>query len=58
MNRAPRWDIRQIGLILAALIVETLLPVDAPILLAIDETLMRRRGPEGARRLRVGALGL
>jgi DDE superfamily endonuclease len=40
-----RWDVRQVGLILACLVVELLLPPDAPILLAIDETLTRRRGP-------------
>ena len=41
-----RWDVRQVGLILAALVVELLLPPDAAILLAIDETLTRRRGPK------------
>jgi hypothetical protein len=41
-----RWDVRQVGLILAALVVERLLPPDDPILLAIDETLTRRRGPK------------
>jgi hypothetical protein len=40
-----RWDTRQVGLILAALVVDLLTVPDAPILLAIDETLIRRRGP-------------
>jgi len=40
-----RWDVQQVGLILAALVVEILLPPDAAIMLAIDETLTRRRGP-------------
>jgi hypothetical protein len=41
-----RWDVDQVGMILAALVVELLLPRDAAILLAIDETLTRRRGPK------------
>ena len=41
-----RWDVRQVGMILAALVVEVLLSPEAPILLAIDETLTRRRGPK------------
>jgi len=41
-----RWDVQQVGLILAALVVELLLPPDAAIMLAIDETLTRRRGPK------------
>jgi hypothetical protein len=41
-----RWDVRQVGLILAALVVELLLGPDDPILLAVDETLTRRRGPK------------
>ncbi len=41
-----RWDVDQVGMILAALVVELLLPHDAAILLAIDETLTRRRGPK------------
>jgi DDE superfamily endonuclease len=41
-----RWDVRQVGLTLAALVVDLLLPPDAAILLAIDETLTRRRGPK------------
>ena len=40
-----RWDVQQVGLILAALVVEILLGPDAAIMLAIDETLTRRRGP-------------
>jgi hypothetical protein len=41
-----RWDVRQVGLILAGLVVELLLAPDDPILLAVDETLTRRRGPK------------
>src|SRR5664279_4607693 len=41
-----RWDVGEVGLILAALVVEILLPPDAAIMLAIDETLTRRRGPK------------
>ena len=41
-----RWDVREVGLILADLVVKLLLPPDAPIQLAIDETLTRRRGPK------------
>lgn len=41
-----RWDTRQLGLILAGLVVELLTAPDAPVLLAVDETLMRRRGPK------------
>jgi hypothetical protein len=41
-----RWDVKQVGLILAGLVVELLLTPDEPILLAIDETLTRRRGPK------------
>jgi hypothetical protein len=40
-----RWDPQRIGLILARLVVDLLLASDAPILLAVDETLLRRRGP-------------
>ena len=41
-----RWDVWQVGLILAGLVVELLLAPDDPILLAVDETLTRRRGPK------------
>ena len=41
-----RWDVDQVGLILATLVVDLLLPPNDPILLAIDETLTRRRGPK------------
>src|SRR5664279_2481881 len=40
-----RWDVRQVGLILAGLVVELLLPPDAPILLAIVVTLPFCRRP-------------
>lgn len=41
-----RWDAGQVGLTLATLIVQALQPEQAPVLVAIDETLMRRRGPK------------
>lgn len=43
---ATRWDARQVGLTLAGLIVQVMVPEPAPVLVAIDETLMRRRGPK------------
>jgi len=39
-----RWDPRQVGLVLARLVVQVLLSPGEPILLAVDETLLRRRG--------------
>jgi SRSO17 transposase len=39
-----RWSVEQVGLVLARLIVDRLLPGDAPVLLAVDDTLMRRCG--------------
>jgi hypothetical protein len=39
-----RWDPQQVGLLLAGLIVTTLLATGAPITIAIDDTLFRRRG--------------
>lgn len=41
---AARWCPTQVGLLLAELIVGHLLPVGAPITLAADDTLFRRRG--------------
>ena len=41
-----RWDVAEVGLILAGLVLELLVKPDAPVLLAVDETLMRRRGPK------------
>jgi DDE superfamily endonuclease len=41
---AARWCPTQVGLVLAELIVGHLLPVGAPITLAVDDTLFRRRG--------------
>jgi len=41
-----RWDARQVGLTLVTLVVQMLLAPGTPILLAVDETLMRRRGPK------------
>ncbi len=45
-SRAPAGTSGRVGLILATLLVDLLLPRDDPILLAIDETLTRRRGPK------------
>lgn len=39
-----RWDPRQVGLLLAGLIVARLLAAGAPITVAVDDTLFRRRG--------------
>jgi DDE superfamily endonuclease len=39
-----RWSARQLGLLLAELIVTHLLAADAPITVAIEDTLFRRRG--------------
>ena len=41
---AARWDPRRIGLVLADLIVASVLPAGAPITVAVDDTLFRRRG--------------
>jgi hypothetical protein len=38
------WDIDQLGLIAARLIVSRLLPADAPIVVAVDDTLFKRWG--------------
>jgi hypothetical protein len=39
-----RWSVEQVGLVLAGLIVDRLLAPGAPVLLAVDDTLMRRAG--------------
>jgi hypothetical protein len=39
-----RWDPQQVGLVLAGLVVTRLLPAGAPITVAVDDTLFRRRG--------------
>src|SRR5436190_12130087 len=39
-----RWSAEQVGLVLAGLIVDRLLSPDAPVLLAVDDTLPRRSG--------------
>jgi len=39
-----RWSVEQVGLALAGLVVSGLLPDGAPVLLAVDDTLMRRSG--------------
>lgn len=41
---AARWSARQVGLLLAEVIVTRLLAADAPITVAVDDTLFRRRG--------------
>ncbi len=41
---AARWCPRQVGLVLAGLVVAHLLPEGAPVTVAIDDTLFRRRG--------------
>lgn len=43
---SARWSARQVGLVLATLVVQRLVPPGEPILLALDETLLRRRGPK------------
>jgi hypothetical protein len=39
-----RWSVEQVGLVLVDLIVTGLLPAGAPVLVAVDDTLMRRSG--------------
>jgi hypothetical protein len=39
-----RWSADQLGLVLLELIGATLIPADAPLVLAVDDTLWRRRG--------------
>ena len=41
---AARWSADRIGLILADLIITALLPGDAPITVAVDDTLFKRSG--------------
>lgn len=41
---ATRWNPDQLGLVMLRLIVGLLLPIDAPIVIAIDDTLLRRNG--------------
>ncbi len=43
-SRTPGWSTEQIGLVLVGLIVTGLLPAGAPVLVAVDDTLMRRSG--------------
>ncbi|MCA1838272.1 MAG: transposase [Actinobacteria bacterium] len=45
LNRA-RWSPLVLSRLLLGLLVETLLPADAPLVLVVDETLERRRGPK------------
>jgi SRSO17 transposase len=39
-----RWSVEQVGLVLVGLIAAGLLPPGAPVLVAVDDTLMRRSG--------------
>jgi DDE superfamily endonuclease len=39
-----RWSVEEVGLVLVGLIVAGLLPPGAPVLVAVDDTLMRRSG--------------
>lgn len=39
-----RWDAHEVGLVLFRLVVEHLIPADAPIIVAVDDTLLRRSG--------------
>jgi hypothetical protein len=39
-----RWSVEQVGLVLVGLIAAGLLPAGAPVLVAVDDTLMRRSG--------------
>lgn len=41
---AARWDLDQVGLVLLRLIIGWLVPVGAPLLIAIDDTMFRRWG--------------
>jgi hypothetical protein len=41
---AARWCPRQVGLMAAELVVAHLLPAGAPVMVAVDDTLFRRRG--------------
>jgi hypothetical protein len=41
---AARWSVDQVGLALLEVIVRLLVPPDAPILLAVDDSLFKRRG--------------
>jgi SRSO17 transposase len=41
---AARWCLKRVGLVLAELVVTALLPAGAPITVAVDDTLFRRRG--------------
>jgi hypothetical protein len=39
-----RWSVEQVGLVLVGLVVTALVPAGAPVLVAVDDTLMRRSG--------------
>src|SRR5207302_8843438 len=39
-----RWNVEHVGLVLVGLIATGLLPVGAPVLVAVDDTLLRRSG--------------
>src|SRR5262245_12449364 len=42
--RRARWSAEQVGLVLARLVIDQLLPADAAVELAVDDTLFRRSG--------------
>jgi DDE superfamily endonuclease len=41
---SARWELDMVGVLLADLVVELLIPADAPLVVAIDDTLFRRTG--------------
>jgi len=41
-----RWSIAEVSAVLTRLVVTLLLPTDAPVLVAVDDTLFHRRGPK------------
>jgi hypothetical protein len=43
-----RWSVQQVGLVLAGLVVDRLVPAGAPVLIALDDTLFHRSGPKVA----------
>jgi hypothetical protein len=43
---SARWCVDRVGLVLLKVIVDRLLPAEAPVLIGIDDTLFRRSGPK------------
>jgi hypothetical protein len=41
-----RWSVDQLSAVIARLVVRALVPADQPVLVAIDDTLFKRRGPK------------